>query len=425
MRILVLGPNYAPERTAVAPFTTGLCEHLLAQGHDVQVITAFPYYPEWRVWEGYRGRFWQRELVNQVPLLRVWHFVPNRPSSLLQRLVFDLSFTVSFFCAGLFTGSCDVIYCVCPPPTLALSAYGLGKLKRARYVIKLTDLASDAALSTGILKAGLTVRIARAVEGLIYRKAAGIVCLCQGFIDKLMEREVPPEKLHLISDWGDTENVRPLPRENGFRAAHGLSEEQFLALHTGNMGKKQDLMNIVEAAELTRRDPGITWMLVGQGEERELLEGEAARRNLGNLKLLPLQPTNSLPQMYAAADLLLLNQKAAVEDAVIPSKLLTYLAAGQPIVAAVSDRSEAARQIRHARCGLIVPSETPEALAKAVLAMRRDSDLRAEFGRNGRAYAERNFTKQKVLRQYDEFFNQFAGEGEVRVFASGKIAASP
>jgi len=428
MRVLVLGPNYAPERTAVAPFTTGLCEHLAAEGHQVQVITAFPYYPEWRVWEGYRGRLWQRERVNQVPLLRVWHFVPRRPSRLLQRLAFDLSFTVSFFLAGLFAGGCDVIYCVSPPPTLALSAYGLGKIKRAPYVIKLTDLASDAALSTGIMKAGTAIGMARAVEAFAYRKAAGIVCLCQGFVDKLMARNVPPQKLHLISDWGDTENIRPLAHDRndpaGFRVAHGMAEGQFLALHTGNMGKKQDLMNIVRAAELTRHEPGITWMLVGEGEERELLGTEAARRNLDTLKLLPLQPAGSLPQMYASADVLLLNQKAAVEDAVIPSKLLTYLAAGQPIVAAVSPRSEAARHIRQAQCGLIVPAENPQALAHAVLELRRDPARCAEFGNHGRSYAERNFTRQRVLQQYDEFFAQFTGQREACEFGARKVAAS-
>ncbi len=151
MRILVISTNYAPERTAVAPFNTGLCEHLASQGHKVKVVTGFPYYPEWRVWDGHRGRLYRKNCVNGIPLYRVWHFVPTRPSRLMQRLAHDVSFTLSAFVAGLFAGKCDLIYCVCPPPTLAFTAYVLAKIKRAPYVIKLTDLASDAALATGIL----------------------------------------------------------------------------------------------------------------------------------------------------------------------------------------------------------------------------------------------------------------------------------
>ena len=78
MHILVLGINYAPEKTSVAPFTTGLCEHLAALGHRVTVVTAFPYYPQWRVWDGYRGSLYRRETLNGVELRRVAHFVLRR-----------------------------------------------------------------------------------------------------------------------------------------------------------------------------------------------------------------------------------------------------------------------------------------------------------------------------------------------------------
>lgn len=117
MRILVLGINYVPEKTSVAPFTTGLCEHLAMLGHRVTVVTAFPYYPEWRVWDGYRGEFYRREWIRGVDVRRVRHFVPRKPSKLFHRLAYDLSFTFAAFIAALFAGKCDLIYCSCPPPS--------------------------------------------------------------------------------------------------------------------------------------------------------------------------------------------------------------------------------------------------------------------------------------------------------------------
>jgi glycosyltransferase involved in cell wall biosynthesis len=142
---------------------------------------------------------------------------------------------------------------------------------------------------------------------------------------------------------------------------------------------------------------------VGQGEDLPALK-RAVDDRAPNLSLLPLQAAEAMPQMYAAADVLLLNQIAAMEDAVIPCKLLTYMAAGRPIIAAVSENSEAARVIRHARCGAIVAADNPEALGKAMLSLKNDLELRRRLGANARAYAEEHFTKASALQAYDELF---------------------
>ncbi len=411
MRILVLGINYSPEKTSVAPFTTGLCEHLVRQGHSVTVVTACPYYPGWRVFDEYRRARFQHETINGVAVHRVWHFIPWRPSRLWQRLAHDLSFTITAFAAGLFAGKCDVIYCSCPPPTLGLAAYALSQIRRAPFVIKLTDLATDAALATGIMRDGVAIRMARQLEALVYRKAKAIVCLCQGFIGHLEKRGVDLDKVQLIPDWGDTEKIRPLHDSARFRVEHNIPAHGFLVLHTGNMGKKQGLINALKAAELTRDEQRICWLLVGDGEERELLQREVTVRALHQVRLLPLQSMEMLPHMYAEADLLLLNQLSAIEDAVIPSKLLTYMASGRPIVAAVSERSESAQHVLRACCGLVIPPEAPEALAEAVLQLAREPEHRQRLGANGRAYAEAHFTKSAVLNQYDLFFDEIASSG--------------
>ncbi len=410
MHILVLGINYSPEKTSVAPFTTGLCEHLVSQGHEVNVITAFPHYPEWRIWDGYRGHLYKQERLNDVLVRRVRHFVPSRASNLFQRLAHDFSFALSALIAGLFAGKLDLIYCSSPPPAIALSAYVLSKIYRKPYIMKLTDLASDAALATGILKDGLAARAARSIEEFVYHRAHAVVCLCEGFVGTLASRGIPSEKLQIIPDWADSKKVFPIADATTFRRDNGLTADQFLVMHTGNMGKKQGLINVVRAAELSQDSTDLVWMLVGQGEERATIEQEVRRRGLNNVKMLPLQPADRLAEMYSAADVLLLNQIAATGGAVIPSKLLTYMAAGRSIVAAASDGSEAAKLIRSARCGLIVPPEEPKSLVDAALSLRRDSHLRGELGENGRIFVSRNFTKQRVLDDYERLFRQVVGD---------------
>jgi colanic acid biosynthesis glycosyl transferase WcaI len=410
MRVHFFCTNYVPEKNGMAPFATGLCERLASQGHQVTAITAFPYYPAWKVWDGYRGRLYQTERINDVQVRRIWHFVPGRASNLLQRLAHDLTFTFSVFWAGLFTGRFDVICCVCPPPTLALTAYLLAKIRRKPHLIILTDLASDAALATGILKDGPAVRLARAVEGFAYRKADRVICICDGFVEKLMARGIDPDSLKLIPLWGDTQKVYPIPGATKFRHANKITEEQFLIMHTGNMGKKQDLMNVVQAAELSKSISDLVWLLVGQGEERAHIEDAIRQRQLKNIVLLPLQPDEGLAEMYSAADALLLHQKSAVVDSVIPSKLLTYMAAGRPVLAAVSDKSETARYVSRAKCGLILHPEDPMALVDAALSLRADHVLRERLGSNGRTYVLENFTKEKILREYDLLFSRYCDD---------------
>lgn len=415
MRILILGINYFPERTSVSPFTTGLSEHLAAEGHDVRVVTAFPYYPEWRTWKEYRGRITQFEVRNGVEIRRVRPFIPWRASSLAQRLLHDFSFTLLALIAGLAAGPCDVIYCSCPPPALALAAYVVSRIRNVPYTIKLTDLASDAALATGILREGFLIRCARAIERFAYRHAQTVVCLCDAFRARLAQDGIPADHLHRIPDWGDTEAIRPVRSDGSFRAANGIAADQFVVLHTGNMGKKQDLVNVVRAAELTRGDANLHWVIVGEGEERALIENATRAGNLGNLLVLPLQPAAGLCQMYADADVLLLNQKAAVKDAVIPSKLLTYMASGKAVLCAANADSEASRLIREAQCGEVVQPENPRILADGALALRANRFLRQTMGSNGRTYAENNYSKAQVLRLYDHFFASLSESQPVTV----------
>jgi len=423
MRILIIGINYYPERTSVAPFNSGLSEHLAAKGHDVRVITAFPYYPEWRIWDGYRGKLTSKETLNGVQVRRVIHFVPWKASRLIERLLHDFSFALTALFAGLMSGPCDVIYCSSPPPAAALTAYVISKVKCVPYTIKLTDLASEAATATRILREdGWAVRAAQAIEDFVYRRADTIFCLCEGFVEKLGARGISLTRLKLIPDWGDTEAIRPVPSDGSFRQQYAIPPTSFVLLHTGNMGKKQGLINIVKGAELTREDEGLVWVIVGEGEERGLIENEIRVRGLSNVRVLPLQPRESMCQMYAAADVLLLTQTTMVKDSVIPSKLLTYLASGRPVLASVNPASEAARLVQSAGCGVVVPSEDPKAIANCARTLRAENHLRNSF--TGRSYAEAHFTKAQVLSSYDKYFDAFISSGPSYGLSTSKSGAT-
>lgn len=405
MHLLVMGINYAPEPTSVAPFTTGLCEHLVEQGHRVSAITAFPYYPQWRTYDGYRGLLYKYERINGVDVRRVIHFVPAKPRDLVQRLIHDVTFSFNAMLAIPPVGSLDGIFCSSPPPFMPTVAWLASRLHGVPFAMQLTDLATDAATSLGMLnREGWLVRGAHALENLNYERAAGISVLCSGFRDKLIRRGVPAEKIGIVPTWADTETIRPLPRENDFRRRNGLAVDDFVMLHAGNMGLKQGLHTVVEAARLSEASyTRAKWLLVGDGEERRQLQESAAACGLSALRFLPLQPAETFPSVLAAADVLLLVQRADVTDSVIPSKLLTYMAAGRPIVASVNKDSEVARRIQEGDCGLIVPPEDPHSLVDAIQYLRAAAVEAQRLGHNGRVYVEERFGKRTVLGLYDRF----------------------
>ena len=189
-----------------------------------------------------------------------------------------------------------------------------------------------------------------------------------------------------------------------------MHPDDFVVLYSGNLGLKQGLGTLVEAAERLSGDPRIVFLIVGEGMMKADLEAEVARRQLSNVRFLPLQPMDALSQVLSAADALVLTQKADVVDIVIPSKLLTYMAAGRPVVVAVNPRSEAGRYVREADCGLVVPPEDPASFAEAIRVLYCDRALAARFGANARAFAEEHFARERVLQRYDDLFRRLEAE---------------
>lgn len=411
MKILVMGMNYTPECTGIAPFTTDLCEYLVHQGHQVFMFTSFPHYPEWKIHQDYRGKLFMIEHINGVRVYRCPLYVPSKPTT-IRRIIYDTSLSLSILLVGLTKKDIDLILVISPPLQLGMTGYLLSKLRKTPFLLQIKDLIPDTALALGMIKNQEAIKLAYTVERFIYRKASAILVICNGFAENLRAKGVPNSKIFVLPDWVDTDFIRPLKRNNHFRQVQGLSDREFVVLHAGNMGAKQGLENTIDAAERLRDQLDISFFLVGGGSEKEHLMKLATSKKLTNVRFLPLQPRALLPHMLSAADVLLINQRADVVDMVIPSKLLNYMAAGRPIIGAVHPKSEAARYISWADCGLIIPPEKPEVLADAIRQLYTAPELAPRFGRNARAFAEEHFAKEKVLRRYAEVLSEIGNNRE-------------
>ncbi len=397
LRVAILTLNYAPEPTGFAPHVTALAEQLAKDGHDVSVVTGFPFAPAWSRWEEYRGPFMRQETRHGVRVVRVTHFVPRQPGRAAQRILMEGTFAVAAAWPMMrrfpIRQRPDVIVYVGAQPALAWLARVFSSLWHRPYIVRISDIATQVATDVGILEPGLFSRLLRRVEFGSYRKASAAAVSWQAFGDALLAAGYPEHAIEVVPDSVDL----AVANGNGlrFRARHGLDPEAFVVLYAGSLGRKQGLLEVVEAARLlSARCPELRWVLVGAGEMRGALAAAITAAGVAPVvHLLPLQPTSEMGDMYAAADVTLLSQSRGVRHSVIPSKLFMYMGAGRAVVAAVNAASQAAVLVREAGAGLVVDPEDAAGLAGAIVELRSDPARRRALGQAGRRHAARHFDR--------------------------------
>lgn len=393
MRILILSINYWPEVTGIGAFTTYRAEYLASAGHEVEVCTTFPYYPEWRVPKEYKGKIASTEQRNGVRIVRSYAYIPN-PVSSLRRIVHEASFIATAMARALLRKRPDVVLVVSPPLGLALAAILLSKIWSRPYVFDVMDLQPDAAADLGMLP-GWAVALLYRVEAAAYRHAELVTTLTVSMQGKILGKGVPEAKVKLVEPRMDDSLCRLSPEEGtSFRERYSLNGE-FLVTHSGNMGIKQGLDVVLDAAALNRDDKSTLFLLVGDGADRERIQRRASEMNLGNVRFFPILREEDFRGLLAASGICLVTQQQSVSEIAFPSKIVTYLAAGRPIVASVNPDCEVAQVVRESQGGVVVRAGDYAALMTAIRELRNEDAV--QIGMNARIYANLRWSSARVL----------------------------
>lgn len=406
MRILLLSQYFDPE-----PHLKGLAfaRELVAQGHEVEVLTGFPNYPGGALYPGFRLRIFQREWVDGIRIIRV-PLYPSHDSGGLHRMITYLSFA---FSAALL-GPClvrkpEVIHAYHGNATIGLPAWVIGLVRRAPFVLDIQDLWPDTITASGMLPARLNrfIPLVAAWCRFLYRRAAKISVLSPGFKGILASRGVPEGKVAVIPNWCDEVQTEPgsvRPEEAP------LLEGRFNVVMAGNMGTLQGLDVVLGAAQkLGPLQPEIQFVLVGGGVERPRLEARAAELGLTNVLFLPRRPVAEIGALLQGADALLVHLRDDPLFAVtIPSRIQAYLAVGRPILCGV--RGDGAALIREAKAGLCFNPEQPEALAEATHALYiLGAAARVDMGGRARAFYRDHLSIRVGTRTFLELFTKARG----------------
>lgn len=404
VRILILAINYYPELTGIGKYNGEMAEWLARQGHDVKVVTAPPYYPDWAVADGYSAWRFVRERIEGVDVLRCPLYVPKRPGC-ATRLLHLLSFSLSSLLPTLWYGAVwrpDVVFVLEPPLMCAPAALTASLLAGGKSWLHVQDFEVDAAFELGIIRTGCIRSCVEAVERWIVRRFDRVSTISGKMLERLKLKGVSNKKEMLFPNWVDHEAIFPLSRPGLFRAQLKIPKDRIVLLYSGNMGEKQGLEIVVDAAKMLQQNPRYLFLFCGQGAVRAKLQADA--QGLSNVMFLDLQPVNLLNELLNSADIHLLPQRADAEDLVMPSKLTAMLASGKPVIAAARKDTEIADLV--SRCGLVVEPGNAAAFCSAISELGGSEELRTQLGKVGREYAveflgidhilEKAFARSKV-----------------------------
>ena len=397
--MLFVGINYPPEHTGIAPYTGAMCDALAQEGFDISVVTALPHYPDWRVWEGAEVGT-SVDSASGVTQTRVTHFVPNPPKG-VKRLLSEVSFGFASITAGW--GRPDVIVLV--SPAMVSSALGMAKARlmhrNAPVVVWVQDLYGKGLAETG--RGGLVQKIISGIEGWLLRHATAVVVIHERFGQIIAsEYGVSPESIQVIPNWS---HVAELASGDSPKPVAGHRT----VLHTGNMGVKQGLHLVVEAANLRKpHQSHIRFVLMGQGGERPTIERMA--QNVAGVLVMDAVPSEDYLATLMAADILLVHELPGVSEMAVPSKLTSYFASGRPVIAATDPNGITAQVVRAAGAGLVVESGNAEALLEAIETLLGDAVLAHQLGENGRRYARENLTQSAAVANFSNLLEQLPSQ---------------
>ena len=394
--VLILGLNFPPEPTGIAPYTGALATGLTDLGFSVKANVSHPHYPEWKIRANY-GQWTRTEHHQQVEVHRLLHYVPANPRG-IRRLLSELSFGARLSFRRI--GHPRLVIAV--SPSLFSTAMAVLRVhlvpRRPKVAIWVQDIYTLGLAEIGE-GSGLVQRITRWVESRTFRAADRVVVIHERFKEFLTrELDVPADQVVVIRNWTHLPPSEPI---NSAEAKERLSWPTgvTLAVHTGNMGAKQGLGNIVEAARLAGTlGAKVQFLLIGEGGERAALEEQA--RGVTNVTFIdPLDDDDYLLAL-AAADVLLVNEKPGVASMALPSKLTSYFSAGRPVVAATDAGGITASEVTRAQAGIVVPADEPEALLRAVLDLGNDADTATSLGLNGQRYRESVLDERAAVREW-------------------------
>ena len=402
MRILFIAHYFHPEPN----FFIGLpfAKELARRGHEVQVLTGLPNYPEGSIYDGYRVKFLRRDIIEGIPVIRV-PLYPSHDRSALKRILSYISLSISQSSIGPFVvKDADMAFVSQGPATIGLPAMVHKMFRRIPFVYNIQDLWPDSLLSTGMFDNRFGLRLVNKWCNFVYKYAEKIVVIAPGMKNRLIEHGTPESKIEVIYNWCDDSLICRDEKDAPCLSSLGMADK-FNIVFAGNIGKAQAMDAVLNAAKILMLDcPNAQFVLIGGGVEVEPLKKKTADMGLSNVKFLARRPISEIGPILRLADVLLVHLKNdPLFQITIPSKTQAYIAIGRPILIGV--KGDAADLVEKANAGLRCEPEIPESIARAVRKLyEMPQSERDMMGKSGSEYYDKELSFSIATTKYEKIF---------------------
>jgi colanic acid biosynthesis glycosyl transferase WcaI len=421
LKILYISQYFPPEMGAPAARVAELSTLWTEAGHEVTVLTGFPNHPTGIVPPPYRRRMRHlvmQEQLNGVSVLRTWLLpLPNRKPH--ERVLNYSSFAISAASAGMFVSRPDLIIATSPQLLAGIAGYWVARWKRVPFILEIRDLWPESLAAVGVGgQNGLMYRTLERIAGFLYRRCDHVVVVTSAFREALVTNwGIPPDKISVVENGVDTHLFRPLENSRELRTT--LREEgKFVVSYVGTLGLAQGLETLIEAAARVRAcAPGIQFVFVGQGAEKQRLAELALHKALDNVRFLDQQAREQIPAYIAASDVCVVPlRKSGLFRTVLPTKLLEFMACGKPVIVGVDGLAR--KIVQDANAGIFVEPENSAALTDAILHLSRHPELCRALGESGRRYILQKFTRRQTAETYLQVLEDVIGGQLVQAAAA-------
>ena len=404
--VLILTLVFPPDSVSTAQIMGELCRDLQSKGHEVTVLTTIPHFnrdPEAESRQPIRNHWGLVLRKSDYHGITVYHtYMPRKGKSVFLRLLAWSGFHLTSMVAGMSAiPRPDIIIAPSPPLTIGVVAWILGKFHGAPFIYNVQEIYPDIAVRLGALRNKRLIGLLGRLERFVYRKGAKITVIAPRMRQRLLEKGVPPDKVEVVPNFVDLDDLSPLPKDNDFSRRHGI-QEKFVVSYAGNMGPAQGLESFIESAASLRDEPGIHFLMMGDGILKDSLRERVEKSGLGNFTFLPYQSYSTIPRIYAASSVCLVPQTAETGCDAVPSKVYRIMACARPVVASTDPDSDLAHLILKAGCGVVVPPGSPGALSEAIRGAYRDQARWMEMGRAGRSHVVAEYSRPVITARYHD-----------------------
>jgi colanic acid biosynthesis glycosyl transferase WcaI len=407
VRLILITAYFPPEVGSASHLYYELGSELVRRGHQVTILTGYPTYNIDRssLPVGYRSGWWMKERVNGMEVIRIRTMGMPRQVPVLRGLgQITLACALSFSGLFLARGKFDLVLVYSPPLFLGWTALFLRWMRGVKAILNVQDLFPQSAIDLGVLRSSVLIKLFRRIESSLYRKSNMVVVHSPGNKDHVVSCGGLADRVAVIPNMVDTKSVVPGERNNEFRRRYGVKADDHVVSFAGVIGLSQDIDTVIDAAKLMKQYSRIIFYIIGDGLEKPRLMARA--QGMENVRFLPILPKEEYVEMLHASDICLATLRKEVKTPVVPSKIISIMAAGRALIAALPAGGDAPKIVSSAQCGICVEPENARALADAVRTIYENPGLAESYGKNGRRFVEQYYSLEVCTALYEEAFER-------------------